>query len=85
MKLDLGKLVIECGGEVWAGPSYHTDSIDIERFAALVLEEAAKACEAIDPRSTYTDTDLDDAYGFGALRCAHEIRALIDQKPPEAG
>jgi hypothetical protein len=40
------------------------------------LEEAAKACES-------EGLEFTDGYVQGA--CAAAIRALIDQKPPEAG
>lgn len=43
------------------------------------LEEAAKACDEIDGRGRYTDTDLDDAFNSGLVECAEAIRALKDK------
>jgi hypothetical protein len=44
------------------------------------LAAAANACEAIDGRGSYTDTDLDDAFENGRSTCAEAIRALINQE-----
>lgn len=51
----------------------------LERFAALVLEEAAKVCEAEHLEAPTNEAD-DIAYDHAVNDCAAAIRALAAQK-----
>ena len=90
MKLDVIKLAEESGlcnqtgGVEGDSGCFYDYSEEISKFAALVIEECAKVCEAYDERiETMRDSEYQAELAgrqAGAMRCAAAIREL---KEPE--
>jgi hypothetical protein len=81
--MDLERLAREAGLPDMAPGGlmrWHGHREHLARFAALVLEEAAKVCE--EERVEVTGETEDDAYNTATEHCAAAIRALKPAASP---
>lgn len=82
MTLDIEKLAREAGadGEFWLGgetPPTCFDSLPLfEKFAALVLEQAAQKCDSVAVPHLMVGTSPESAWEYGTIECADAIRAM---------